>query len=293
MTTSDIALVYLARGIDGGIASASAFFESYARHPAGVPHALYVIAKGWPDRAAYSALIEMASRSGGTSVDLPDDGFDLTAYYRLARHLREERVCFLNTFSVIESDRWLQRLADALALPGVGLAGCFGSYGTLQPRVQNLLFNMAEAAKSRARKAMLGELIAYAGDHWRAVRSRDCFPRFPNPHVRTNAFMLARDTFVAFWQGKPIPQTKRSVCALESGSAGLTRFIEARGQRAVVVGTDGRVYYKEQWLESRTFRVPANANNLISDNATRRYFADCRDRRRKKEFATWGRCLTA
>jgi hypothetical protein len=292
VSNPDIALVYLARGIDGGLASASEFFESYQRHPAGVPHALYVIAKGWPDRAAYSALMETASRSSKV-VDLPDDGFDLTAYHRLARDLREEWVCFLNTFCVIESDRWLERLGGALALPGVGVAGCFGSYGTLQPRVQNLLFNTREAARTKPPKAVLGELLAYAGDRWRTARSNDRFPAFPNPHVRTNAFMLARETFVAFWQGKPIPQTKRSVCAFESGSAGLTRFIEARGQRAVVVGADGGVYEKDQWLESRTFRVPLNANNMISDNATRRYFADDRDRRRKKEFATWGRCLTA
>jgi hypothetical protein len=292
VSEADIALVYLARGVDGGLASASQFFESYHRRSAGVPHMLYVIAKGWPDRAGYSALIEMASRSGKV-VDLPDDGFDLTAYYRLARDLREELVCFLNTFSVIESDRWLKGLGSALALPGVGLAGCFGSYGTLRPRVQNLLFNTREAAKTRASKAVLGELLAHVGDRWRTARSNDCFPAFPNPHVRTNGFMLARETFVAFWQGKPIPQTKRSVCAFESGSAGLTRFIEARGQRAVVVGADGGVYQKDQWLESRTFRVPPKGNNMISDNATRRYFADGRDRRRRKEFATWGQCLSA
>jgi hypothetical protein len=250
-----------------------------------------VIAKGWPDRAAYSALIETAPRSSKV-VDLPDDGFDLTAYHRLARDLPQEWVCFLNTFSVIESDRWLERLGGALALPGVGVAGCFGSYGTLQPRVQNLLFNAWEA-RTKPPKAVLGELLAYAGDRWRTARSNDRFPAFPNPHMRTNAFMLARETFVAFWQGRPIPQTKRSVCALESGSAGLTRFIEARDQRAVVVGADGGVYEKDQWLESRTFRVPLKANNMIADNATRRYFADDRDRRRKKEFATWGRCLTS
>jgi hypothetical protein len=287
----DIALVYLARGIDGGLASASEFFGSYHRHPAGVPHAFYVIAKGWPDRATYSALIDAAPRASRV-VDLPDDGFDLTAYHRLARDLREEWVCFLNTFSVIESDRWLERLGGALASPGVGIAGCFGAYGTLQPRLQNLVFNTWEAAKTKPPKAVLGELLAYAGDRWRTARSNDRFPAFPNPHVRTNGFMLARETFLAFWQGKPIPQTKRSVCAFESGSAGLTRFIEARGQRAVVVGADGAVYEKDQWLESRTFRVPLNPNNMISDNATRRYFADDRDRRRTKEFATWGRCLT-
>jgi hypothetical protein len=291
VSDANVALVYLARGVDGGLASASQFFESYHRCSAGVPHTLYVIAKGWADCPDHSALIEMASRSGEV-VDLPDDGFDLTAYYRLARNLREESVCFLNTFTVIESDRWLKGLGSALAMPGVGLAGCFGSYGTLEPRLQNLLFNTWEAAKTKPSKAILGELLAYAADRWRTARSNDCFPAFPNPHVRTNGFMLARETFVDFWHGKPIPQTKRGVCAFESGSTGLTRFIEARGQRAVVVGADGGVYEKDQWLESRTFRVPLRANNLISDNATRRYLADDRDRRRKKEFATWGRCLS-
>ena len=287
------ALVYLARGVDGGLASASAFFDSYRCHPAGLPHQLYVIAKAWPDRAAYQELMKLSADAGGKVIDLPDDGFDLTAYYRLACDLREERICFLNTFSVITTDNWLKQLTDALALSGVGLVGCFGSYGTLRPRLKNILFNTLETARAKPLKAALGDLVSYTRDYWCGRQVGYHFPAFPNPHVRTNAFLLDRATYLAFWQGKAIPQTKLAVCALESGSDGLTRFIEAGSRRAVVVGADGSVYQKDKWPESRTFRVPSQSNNMVADNATQRYLSESREYRRKKEFAAWGKCFTA
>ena len=292
MSYPNIGVVYLARGVDDGLGSAKAFLDSYRRHPAGLRHTLYVIATAWSDLAAYKTLTEMVARAGSTVVDLPEDGFDLTAYYRLARGLPEEWICFFNTYSVIEADGWLLHLADALARPGVGLAGCFGSYGTLKPHLRTVLFHTVEAAKTKHVKEVLRELLVHAKDYWRARQASERFPAFPNPHIRTNGFILPRDTYLAFWRGKAIPQTKLAVCAFKSGSAGLTRFIEARGQSVVVVGADG-VYQKDKWVQSRTFRVPAHANNMISDNTTRRYLADSRAYRRKKEFGAWGRCFTA
>ena len=293
MSGSAIAVVYLARGVDGGLLSASAFFASYKSRTAGLPNRLYVIAKAWPDRVAYQELKLLAAAAGGEVVDLPDDGFDLVAYYRLAKKLSEDRVCFLNSFSIIETDGWLKRLADVLALPGVGLVGCFGSYGTLRPRLKNIVFNTWETAKSKPIKATIGDLLAYTRDYWLGRQASEQFPAFPNPHVRTNAFMLPRGAYLSFWQGKAVPQTKLAVCAFESGATGLTRFIESRGERVVVAGADGSVYAKDKWLESRTFRVPSQGNNMVSDNASRRYLADSREYRRKKEFSAWGKCITA
>lgn len=293
MNIPAVALIYLARGVDGGFGSASDFFASYRRHPTGLAHRLYVIVKGWPDAAARRDLTALVKAAGGEIVDLPDDGFDLMAYYRLASGLREGQVCFLNTFSLIESNYWLRRLGDALDLPGVGLAGCTASYGTLRPSLRNILVSTFETAKSKPLKTTLGHMVAYTRDYWHQRQAGEQFPDFPNPHVRTNGFMLARKTFLDFWKDKSVPQTKLAVCALKSGTAGLTRFIEARGQRAVVVGADGNVYEKADWPRSRTFRVPAQANNMVSDNATRHYLTNGREYRRKKEFAAWGRCFTA
>ena len=42
-----LALVYLARGVGGGLSSVKAFFNAYDIHPAGCPHELIVIIKGW------------------------------------------------------------------------------------------------------------------------------------------------------------------------------------------------------------------------------------------------------
>lgn len=289
----NIAVVYLARGVDAGTAVAEAFFASHAKHSTGVPHRLYVIAKGWTSEVDYARLRQMASAAGAALVDLPDDGFDLTAYYRIAGQLTEEWVCFLNSFSIIEADGWLKRLFEAAQAPSVGVAGCTGAYGTLRPRLSNVLLNFLDGLRTKRLVTAVSDLVYQAADWWRQSQQSKAFPKFPNPHLRTNAFVLRRKLFLEFWQGRAVPQSKDAVCALESGRDGLTRFVEARGLTAIVVAADGRGYEPAAWPSSKTFCVPGADNALVSDNATRRYLAEGRDYRRKKELANWGRRLTA
>jgi hypothetical protein len=184
-------------------------------------------------------------------------GLDLDTYMAAARRLDAGALCFLNSSSEILAPGWLAALHSALEHPGVGLVGVTGSN---------------ESALSAAPRPLRPLL-------------RRHYPPFPNPHVRTNAFMLERELMLALdW---PASTRKRRALALESGTSSVTRQVWGHGLRALVVGRDG-AYECEHWHESRTFRGGSQENLLIADNRTRQYADAGPDLRAQLARLAWG-----
>jgi len=95
------------------------------------------------------------------------------------------------------------------------------------------------------------------------------FPQFPNPHVRTNGFLIERRRMLGF-DPQDIRE-KLDACAFESGPNGLTTQLRRAGLSAIVVGRDGGGWDVDEWPRSRTFRLQDQANLLISDNQSRKF----------------------
>jgi hypothetical protein len=92
-------------------------------------------------------------------------------------------------------------------------------------------------------------------------------PAFPNPHIRTNGFMMARETFLA--TRPDMVNEKHSSFLYESGPEGLTATIQKMGLQPIVVGANGDNYELDDMLHSRTFRLDDQGNLLITDNQVR------------------------
>lgn len=184
-------------------------------------------------------------------------GFDLASYILLARAQQASDFCFLNSTSTILADEWLSKLHAPLMSPATGIAGATGSHeSTLTSAPWPLRF-----------------------------RYRRHFDAFPNPHIRTNAFMISRSLMLDLdWAARSRTQALR----LESGRDSITRQVLARGLQAVVVGRDGASYSPEQWPRSRTFRSGGQANLLIADNRTRQFSDADSDARRHLARHAWG-----
>jgi hypothetical protein len=266
-----IAVVHLVWG-PLGVGPVREFVASYRAHEAGVDHELVVVANGVGVEGFDASLTEAGLLAELEGVEhrlivLERPVLDLVAYAQAARLLEHELLCFLNSYSVVLVDGWLGYLDRALAEPEVGLVGASGSWES-----------QAEWIRGRA-------------VHWPqqlAVlpRARRDYPRFPNPHIRTSAFML--DRIALSEMGLELARDKRAAYLLESGRMSITSRVRAQGMRAVVVGRDGRVYDVEEWPASRTFRSGDQENLLIADNQTRSYqMAPARDRRRFSRDS-WG-----
>lgn len=112
------------------------------------------------------------------------------------------------------------------------------------------------------------------------------FPAFPNPHIRSNGFMLRRDRLAAFDPAKI--QTKLDACGFESGFDGLTAQLRQVGLAAVVVSKDGKGYDVDEWARSRTFRLFDQSSLILTDNRSREFEQMSEAERAVHARMTWG-----
>ena len=237
-----------------GTAPLERFAASYRAHPAGLHHRLVLLFKGFEQPAETAAHRAAVDGLEYASMWYSRPTFDLPAYAAAAEALDASHLCFLNSESVVLAAEWLAALHAWVTAPRVGLVGATGSYET--PRGLNPL---------RRRR----------------------WPPFPNPHLRTNAFMVSRELM----RGLACPEvrTKSRAWELESGRRGLTRQVWGRGLDVLVVGRDGNGYRPERWPASATFRSGDQANLLVADNRTRQWqHADPRTQARLSRLA-WGK----
>ena len=278
-----LALVYLARGVDGGLPAAKAFFDAYHAFPPRCPHELIVIAKGWLGVAGRGEVGQLAQANDARMVDLPDDGFDWGAYMRLAPLLQHTWVCFLNTHSRPCVDGWLNLLRVTAEMPGVNV-GAVSATASWETQIPFLPLPTLKAE----RIAPLLYPFRLFRNVIRFVINFQEFPSFPNPHLRSNAFIVRRELFVDYVATHQIPFCKRDAHKLESGRDGFTAFLQSHGLEILVTGADGCIYRTKQWVDSGTFRVPGQPNLLVADNQTTAY--EAADERSKKVFEkfAWG-----
>lgn len=124
------------------------------------------------------------------------------------------------------------------------------------------------------------------GKIFRAIGS---FPNFPNPHIRSNGFMLRRDRLALF--DAATIANKDDACFFESGPNSLTAQIRRAGQAAVVVGRNGQGYDVSEWPRSATFRLGDEANLLVTDNHGRAFLGMTSENRITHARMTWGEYL--
>jgi hypothetical protein len=260
-----LAVVYLLWG-PLGPEPVREFVASYTRHPAAIEHELVVLLNG-VDPAQRATLLSPFEGVKHSLLELDAPVQDLVAYGKAAERLEHELLCCMNTYSLVLVDAWLRILTEAALIPGVGLAGATGSWESQGqwPR-----------GEPRSWFAQLSSL--------RTLR-RD-FPGFPNPHLRTTAFVARRRLLLEM--GLERAHDKYTAYLLESGRSSITRTVIEQGLRVVVAGRDGRLYDSPQWPSSSTYRSGEQANLLVADRRTGDWLrADASLQRRLSKDA-WG-----
>jgi hypothetical protein len=243
-----------------GMDALSEFLRSLEDHPAGEPHRLLALVNGLDREQEPASSVPVPVEGPAHEVLwLEENRIDLAVYRDVAEGIGEPYVCFMNSYCRPLADGWLRTMAAHARREDVGIVGTTGSYESF-----------------------------YSAARWPLrLRHRGGFPPFPNPHVRTNGFMLRRSLMRELDWG-PV-RRKRDAWRLESGYGSVTRQVHARGLRAVVVGRDGNAYDSDRWYESRTFRSGEQENLLVEDNRTRQFAeADPKTRQMLAERA-WGR----
>jgi hypothetical protein len=288
------------------------FVASYRRQDAGAEHELFVLFNGVEKNQRPALEAELAGVSHRI-LTLEEPVQDLAAYVQAAQRLEHERMCFLNSYSVILSHGWLGNLDRALSQPRTGLVGATGSWASVRSATLNALFlpNAYRGVipeRRVARTQLLAMELERGGEQLEADQqpSRTLigsalatlrtlppmpeqllrFESFPSHHVRTNAFMIDRTTLSRLRIGRV--DRKMDAYLLESGHHSLTRQVQRLGLRTLVVARDGVFYEHEDWPRSRTLWQGDQEGLMIADNQTSTYANGGIERRRLLSAFAWG-----
>ncbi len=243
-----LGVFYLARGADEqSLDKFASFVKSYRHFDAKLPHTMYVIFKGFSSATQLKRAELVFSTIAHRPIYLEDVGFDLGAYASAALRVEESHLCFLGTSSRINAEGWLLKLWRYLRQPDIGLVGATGNY-----------------------EAAVGGSIG-----------------FPNPHLRTTAFMISRGDFLKAYGGRTLAD-KGAAYSLEHGDNSLMAQCLSNGLKTVIVGRNGRGYDPYFWPTSETFRQGNQDNILICDGQSDHY--DRADRHEKSRLyaLSWG-----
>jgi hypothetical protein len=250
-SAAPIAVAYLARGADmDSHASIRRFISSYKRYKPGIPHALYVIFKGYATGETLASARQLFEDVRHIPVFLEDNSFDIGAYIEWSHTIAEEVMCPLNTASEVVCDGWLIKLYKDLQLPDVAVVGASASFESLH-----------------------------------MVSSE--FYGFPNIHIRSTGFMVHTDFFRDITRDIEI-RDKIDAFRFESGPRSMTRQALRLGKKVLLVGRNGRGYAPEWWPISGTFRQGEQDNLLIADNQTRAFASFIWPIKRATILRTWG-----
>ncbi len=254
-------VVHLVRARNG-IGPLQRFLESYRRNPAGTEHDLLLIFKGF-GRGKLPVIYEtLVHEFPHVRLFLPDKGLDVTPYIVAASTHNYHFFCFFNSFSVLLDKDWLAKMYAHATREGVGLVGATGSYQSPYTDIE-YFWELVKATPIYRR--VLNSFTIPRDVRWRKAN----FYPFPNPHIRTNGFMIARDVIRAI-KVSPI-RKKMDAYVFESGKNGLTQQIFKMNLRALVVGKNGRAYEREEWVNSLCFWQGDQGNLLVADNQTNAY----------------------
>ena len=234
------------------------------------------------------------------SIVLADTAYDVGSYVQAAKAVNNNRLIFLNTFSQILADGWLAHFASASKLPGIGLVGASGSWhastSSYEGALKALFCRVRQFPERRndskrkilphATWPMRNRLLRrYLLAPFNYLHCYVEFGRYPNPHIRTNAFMIERDRFLSLTF--PLFKKKSDVYKFESGRRSMTKQISAQGLKPIVVDRTGKTYDITEWKASSTFWTNDQVNLTIADNRTSDYAAGNKRIQEFLEDAAW------
>ena len=261
-----------------GIAAFREFLQSYRENEAGIDHNLLIAFKAFSgdDLSEYRALLDGIPHR---ELRAPGGMLDLGTYFWAAEQSAARFVCFLNSNSTLLVPGWLNKLYEHVKRPDVGAVGATGSWESFY---SSYLLRMEEVGPPRTLPAWVKHLNRLR----KLQRYKANFPPAPNPHLRSNAFIVERMRWLGLERASL--RSKWSTWLLESGRRGVTPQLLAQGLKVVVVGRDGREYPPDEWPRSMTYRQGEQENLLVADNRTRQYAAAAEKDKQHMRRIAWG-----
>lgn len=264
-----LAIVVIARELDG-VDTFCRFMDSYRRCDRNFPHTLIVVFKGFGSSSGFEPFLKHLNDIIYVPLCIADVGFDIGAYIFSVRHTDFKYYFFLNSFSEILSPLLIQYLSCYVDSDDSSVIGCTSSCESLS---LGLPFKFTAASFFRAVRDFIFNIYRFS-----------CFP---NPHLRTNAFLIRRDVLLSL-DITPFFKTKAQCHEFESGRNSLTVQLARKSLAVYVVDYEGHLHMLSDSNFVGSFRRGLQNRLLVGDNQTRNYLNSDSAERKELTFKAWG-----
>lgn len=270
--------------MDYGIELFKKFLESYIKNPSGYPHELVLLFNGVNEVGETEPYLDLILKTG-TSFQSHINyqrSQDLEAYFWITDKLSSHYILFLNSYAGFNEPGWLEKYMRHIDNKEIGIIGATGSWLSYYRTSMNQNPPKWEPGETLGANIKKYRTFLKASLYWRWF-----FPDFPNPHLRTNAFLISRPLMMEI-KSKPLGSKKFNAYLLESGNNSITRQVLKKGLKAMVLDRHGILYGPENWDKSKVFWISEQENLLVSDNQTQLYAGSSASEKSVMSFNAWG-----
>ena len=274
-----ISVIYLLRKDNSSQSNFLHFCKSLNMYHPGKNLDLHIVFKGFSE---VPSIINLLPKGCNVSTVLLDDlAFDINSYYYVAKKNSSDLILFLNSYSVLNGDNWLKKYYDAHVSTGSLLIGATGSYEASDFSLPYFSLSCPVSLVKFFPRVLfrLFNLIKYS--HSGKVS-------FPNPHIRTNAFLISRKLFIRYFQLYGLPKTKNDCHNIESGVISLTQYALAENCNPGLIDKNGVFFDLSRLYLSNTYRANSQEGLLVSDNRTREFSAASFCGKNSLSYDAWG-----
>jgi len=279
----DIAVIYLV-WLPYGTDHFKKFIDSYLLFDAGCPHQLVIVFNGMAVKHAAGPEVYLDYlQSKGLHADkclYYPSGQDIEIYRQVAAQSGSAYLLFLNTYSRILGSQWLKCYVDNFD-EQTGVIAASGSWQSYYSSVYQKHPAHWETGRDFLYNFRKYKLFLKAFFYWRFL-----FKPFPNPHIRTSAFMVKTQVFNEMKTG--LINTKFAAYQFENGRKSLTNFFLSKKLNVLVVDKNGKTYGPSNWKNSKTFWIDNQENLLVADNQTALYEAANSKEKKEMTRLAWG-----
>lgn len=259
------------------------FLSSYCKYNSGYPHQLVLLFNGVSSDQETSQFREIIDEKKIDYKALVKYGScqDLDAYFWAAEQLPSQHLLFLNSYAELLAENWLKKYMGFANMEDIGLIGATGSW---QSYYRSVFINNTwrwDGNKSWAQNYTKFKLLIKASIYWKLL-----FPDFPNPHIRTNGFMIRRQLMLQL-KRRPL-QKKLDAYILESGYTSITRQVMKKGMNCLIIDKFGNAHPPKEWANTKIFWADDQQNLLIADNQTTKYQLGDAQTRKNLSYHAWG-----
>jgi hypothetical protein len=223
------------------------FINNYLEFSAGSDHELIICFKNFMSNDIIFKTPELNQIKYTKYIDNNDfNDYDWGSYQRISKYYINKIIFFMNCHSRPLVKNWLKLFEINYSKNSL-----LGSGGSFESMVNSAIKGNHTESKFKS--------IIYT------ISNFLDFPLFPNPHIRSNCFMISAKDFLELKLNNANKFNKKGTWINESGRNGMTNQLKKKKFNIYVINSDGKKFEERDWHLSETYALKNQSKLIISD----------------------------